>query len=119
MDRSQDNSAESGMERPGDSNVKSPTSRRSIIVAANDQLSCNLEGEAVILNLKNGVYYGLDPVGARIWDLIQTPMTPDEIRDVLVNEFDVEPDRCEHDILLLLQQLADEGLIAVKDETTA
>ena len=46
-------------------------------------------------------------------------MTPDELRDVLVNEFDVEPDRCEHDILLLLQQLADEGLIAVKDETTA
>jgi hypothetical protein len=99
--------------------VKSPISRRSIIVAASDQVSCDLEGEAVVLNLTNGVYYGLDPVGARIWNLIQRPMTADEIRDTLVNEYDVEPSRCERDLQALLQKMAAEGLIEVKDDTPA
>jgi hypothetical protein len=108
-----------GLESPGDVGVKSPISRRSIIVATNDQVSCDLDGETVILNVKSGVYYGLDLVGARIWDLIQRPMTAGEIRDALVNEYDVAPDRCEHDILLLLQELAVKGLIEVKGESLA
>lgn len=91
----------------------------SIIVAASDQVSCNLAGEAVILNLKNGVYYGLDPIGARIWDLIQEPMTVNEIRDVILKEHDVEPDRCERELLALLQELATVGLIEVRDDTAA
>jgi len=48
-------------------------SEESRLVVSKDQVSCDLAGEAAILNLKNGVYYGLDPVGARIWNLIQEP----------------------------------------------
>ena len=48
-------------------------SDRSVVVAAKDQVSCDLAGEAAILNIKSGVYYGLDPVGARIWSLVQEP----------------------------------------------
>ena len=99
--------------------MKRPISGRPVIVAASDQVSCDLEGEAVILNLKNGIYYGLDPVGARIWNLIQTPTTAGEVRDALVNEYEVEPGRCESDLLALLQKLAAEGLIEVKDDTAA
>ena len=43
------------------------------MVATKDQVSCDLAGEAAILNIKSGVYYGLDPVGARIWNLMQEP----------------------------------------------
>ena len=43
----------------------------SIVVAAKAQVSCDLEGEAAILHRDSGVYYGLDPVGARIWRLVQ------------------------------------------------
>ena len=39
-----------------------------------------------------------------------------EIRELLLKEYDVEPDRCERDLLVLLQKLASEGLIEVKDE---
>jgi hypothetical protein len=65
------------------------------------------------------VYYGLDAVGARIWSLIQEPRTVNEIRDILLEEYEVEPERCERDLLALLQKLADEGLIEVKDEASA
>jgi hypothetical protein len=81
------------------------------IVATKDQVSCDLAGEAAILNLKNGVYYGLDPVGARIWNLIQEPKTLAQIRETILAEYDVEPDRLNADLHSLLAQLADQQLI--------
>ena len=87
---------------------------RSVIVAVKDQVSCNLAGEAAILNIKSGVYYGLDPVGARIWSLLQDPRTVDDIRSTIVDEYDVEPERCERDLIDLLEKLLAEGLIEAK-----
>jgi Coenzyme PQQ synthesis protein D (PqqD) len=86
------------------------------IVAIQDQVSTKLENEAVILNIKDGVYYGLNPVGARIWDLLQEPVTVGEIRDILVDEYEVDPLRCKEDLLNLLQDLSDRGLIGLTDE---
>ncbi len=84
-------------------------------MATRDQVSSDLKGEVAILDLKAGVYYGLDDVGARIWNLIQEPKAVSEIRDTLLQEYDVEADRCERDLLALLQRLADEGLVEVED----
>ena len=58
-------------------------SDRSVVVATKDQVSCDLAGEAAILNIKNGVYYGLDPVGARIWNLMQEPRAVAEIQNAI------------------------------------
>lgn len=91
----------------------------SVVVATREQVSCDLAGEAVILNLGSGEYFGLDPVGARVWSLIQEPRSVREVRDSLLEEYDVEPDVCERDILELLKQMAAEGLIEVKDESGA
>jgi hypothetical protein len=93
---------------------KSVVSGGSTVVAAKDQVSSDLGGEVAILDLKAGVYYGLDAVGARIWSLIQEPITVNEIRDILLEEYEVEPERCERDLLALLQRLADEGIIEVE-----
>jgi hypothetical protein len=91
-------------------------SESSIIVVTKDQVSCDLSGEAAILNLKSSVYFGLNTVGASIWKLIQEPRTVKEIRDAILEEFDVEPDLCEHDVLELLQELSTHGLIEIVDE---
>lgn len=97
--------------------MKGRVTPQTIVAAAREQVSCDLDGEAAILNLKSGVYYGLDPVGARVWSLIQEPQTVDSIRDALVEEYDVEPARCLSDLLDLLEELAEEGLLEVKNET--
>jgi hypothetical protein len=94
-------------------------SEKTVVVAARDQVSCDLAGEAAILNIKNGVYYGLDPVGARIWNLMQQPRAVVEIQRTIVGEYDVEPERCSRDLLGLLEKLLSEGLIEVKDGSTA
>jgi hypothetical protein len=92
-------------------------SDRSTIVVTKDQVSCDLSGEAAILNLKTSVYFGLNTVGASIWKLIQEPRKVSEIRDAILKEYDVEPDRCETDLLALLQELLEKELIEVKNET--
>ena len=94
-------------------------SGRSTVVAVKEQASCNLAEEVVILNLKAGVYYGLNPVAARIWNLIQEPKTVHEIRNAILEDYDVDPDRCEGDLLELLRDLAAKELIEVNEETAS
>ena len=86
------------------------------VAAARDQVSCDVGGEAAILQLASGVYYSLDAVGSRIWALVQSPRSVREIRDTLLAEYDVPAARCERDLLGLLQALAAEQLIEVQDE---
>lgn len=86
------------------------------VVRSPDQASADLGGEAAILNLKDGVYYGLGAVGARIWELIEEPRTVRDVRDTLCAEYDVEPDRCERDLVALLKELAEHDLITVVDD---
>jgi len=93
--------------------------RSSRVIAARDQVSCDLGGEAAILQLASGIYYGLNPVGARVWALLQQPRTVREIRDALLAEYDVGPERCERDLVALLQTLAAERLIEVRHDAVA
>jgi hypothetical protein len=94
-------------------------SNDTIIVAAEDQVSSDLGGEVAILDLKVGVYYGLDEVGARVWELIQEPRAVGDVRDILLKEYDVAPERCERDLFALLERLAERGLVEVRDEASA
>jgi hypothetical protein len=91
-------------------------SERSTIVVTKDQVSADLSGEAAILNLKTSTYFGLNTVGASIWKLVREPKTVSQIRDAILQEYDVEPDRCEHDIMELLQELSKHGLIEIIEE---
>lgn len=79
-----------------------------------DQVSSELDGEEVILNLKDGTYYGLNEVGARIWALLQEATTLLQVRDQIVEEFDVEAEQCEQDLVTLVQELEDAGLVTIQ-----
>jgi len=70
----------------------------------------------VILDRRDGVYYGLEDVGARIWNLLQGRTTVAAIRDALQAEYDVEDARCERDVGALVAELADRGLIRIIEE---
>lgn len=85
----------------------------SIVSISREQVSSELAGDVVILNLAAGVYHGLDATGARVWQLIQQPRRVREVRDFLLCEYDVEADRCERDLLELLEDLAHHGLLEV------
>jgi hypothetical protein len=89
------------------------------IVVSDEQVFTTLGGEAVILGLRDGVYYGLDSVGARIWELIAEPRRVAELVATIVEEFDVTAERCEHDVIALLNDLAARGLVRELEESSA
>lgn len=92
-------------------------SEASIVTASKDLLFCELSDGAVILALKSGVYYGLDAVGTRIWSLIQQPRSMHAILAVLIEEYDVDAERCGQDLREILQEMLSLDLIEVQDET--
>jgi hypothetical protein len=87
----------------------------STVVASDEQVSCDLAGETVILNHKDSIYYGLDEVGTSVWSFIQEPRRVAEIRDSVLREYHVEADRCERDVIALVEKLAERGLVEVRN----
>jgi Coenzyme PQQ synthesis protein D (PqqD) len=74
-------------------------------------LAACVEDEVVALDVERGVCFGLDGVGSRIWRLLEAPNTARSLCEVLVGIYEVDPETCEREVLGLLQDLADEGLV--------
>lgn len=69
------------------------------------------EDGAVLLHIDSGTYHGVNPVGARIWDLLESPRSPDEIGDALASEFEVEREVVDQDVEEFLEGLRERELI--------
>jgi hypothetical protein len=83
------------------------------VAAADDAISTEVAGEAVILHLEDGVYFGLNEVGSRVWSLLTEPVRVGDVCSVIENEYDVDPETCRRDVLRLLEELADHDLLRV------
>ena len=83
------------------------------IAIPEDVLFRELDDEAVLLNLKTGTYFGLNPAGLRIWQLIGQGQSLRQALEVLRVEFEVEADVVERDLLALCRELCSHGLVEV------
>jgi len=99
--------------------VKGTYNQLSIVKKISDQVSCDMAGEAIVLNMKSGVYFGMDEVGALIWSLLEKPRTIGEIRDAILEEYDVDSDSCDRDLMSFLDSLQTAGLVEIDNDTTA
>ncbi len=77
-----------------------------------------LDGEAVILNLKTGVYFSLNAVGTRIWQLIEEHGDPAKIRETMLQEYEVQPEALDLDLQQVLSQLVEKGLVLQHEAST-
>ena len=85
-----------------------------LVVASPELLATTFGEETVILNVSDGKYYGLENVGARIWSLLNQPVTVAALLDAIVAEYEVEPRRCARELNELLRRLEAQGLIQVR-----
>ena len=86
-----------------------------VVVRNEDRLlTTTVDDELVGLSIDQGVCYGLNVVGTRIWALIATPRSIDSLCDELLSEFDVEADECRQEVIELLEALRTEGLVTVR-----
>src|SRR5262245_31368766 len=83
------------------------------LCARSGQSSCRLGDESVVLDLKQGRYFGMNDVAARVLELLDRPRSLAELKETLVAEYDVEPARCEADLGALASRLVELGLVEI------
>jgi hypothetical protein len=99
------------------SNNSSPPdqfSPETMMVATRQQVSCGLGDEVVILSMESGAYFGLNPVAARIWELLQERRTIGSVRDILLEEYEgIDAEGCMRQLVDVLRQLVEWELLAI------
>ena len=93
---------------------RSTLDESSVIVAVDHATSAQVEGESVILDMEEGVYYGLNPTGSRIWEAIQEGRRVEEVVSVILEQYDVEPEKCRKDVVSLIKRLEKNDLVKIK-----
>ena len=88
-------------------NINNVVSRR------NDIDTTDLNGEIVMMDLEKGRYFSLNGVGSRIWEIIEEPIGINKIVDCLLEEYDVNRNECEENVLEFLDKLDDANIICV------
>ncbi len=78
-------------------------------------VSAQLDGEAVLLNVDSGVYFGLDSVGTRIWELLSVGAGEAEIFDRLLDEYQVDAQQLHRDLAGFLDVLVSKSLVRAAD----
>jgi hypothetical protein len=74
-------------------------------------LYSDLKGEAVILNMENGKYYGLNGVGVSIWKALSDAASVTEIESAILAEYEVDAETCRAEVQAFVSQMLDEKLI--------
>jgi hypothetical protein len=97
--------------------------KASQIVASPEAVSVDLSSNGVecvvILSLVDGVYYEIQGFGARLWEMVQTPLSFEELLNAILEEYEVEEERCAADLTVLLTDLHERGLVEVRSQGTS
>lgn len=65
----------------------------------------DLSGEKVMVDFDNGKYFLIKGVGNDIWDMLQDEITPNEIIEKLLSEYDVSREECEKSVMEFLEKM--------------
>jgi hypothetical protein len=76
-------------------------------------LFSEIDADKVMIDIDRGLYFGLNSVGADIWDLLSSPQTPANIIAVLEKSYDVSPEICRQETMALLESLLHANLVEI------
>jgi hypothetical protein len=82
-----------------------------IVKQSKNQVSCCLNDEVAILNLESTMYFGLDEVGAYIWEALNEPRPVSEICGMVLDKFEVDKVACTADVFNFITRLEKAGLV--------
>lgn len=91
----------------------------SVVSRASDVVFSKLDDELLAIDAQAGYCYSMNETAGRIWELIDVPVTVDELCSQLRGEFSVDELVCQNEVIVLLGNLLDSGLIQVKNAQTA
>ena len=88
--------------------------RDSRVRRGDEVLHREVGGEAVLVDLGSGRYFGLDEVGTQVWAGMERETSVAALVERVAAEFAVEPERAEKDLIALLRDMAKRGLVKVR-----
>lgn len=78
-----------------------------------DLLSSRMDEETVMMHPESGKYFSLNPVATRIWELLETPKTIDDLMKFLLDEFEAKPEVCENETKEFIRVLLEKEMLDV------
>ena len=87
-----------------------------ILVASEHVAFAELEGEAVLLDVSAGQYYGLNELGAVIMSHLKEPISLDALRARILAQFNVEQAQLDADLVAFLEEMVKYKLVQVKGD---
>lgn len=78
-----------------------------------DLIATDMDGDTVMMSIEHGAYYGVGGVGSRVWELIESPVTVDQIIQTICAEYEVGQVQCQEDMLFFLHELEKNELVTV------
>jgi hypothetical protein len=91
---------------------------RQVVLPSPQVISQEVAGETVLLDLESEHYFGLDPVGTRIWQLMAEQGTLQDIVDTMMMEYQVAESQLVNDLRSLVDELQRRGLATLGDART-
>ena len=83
-----------------------------------EMIFTDLDDTVVMMDSDKGVCYELDPVGARIWNLLETARSVKELCELLAGDYDVTPEACRRDVLEFLERMHELEIMGVRAPAT-
>lgn len=88
-----------------------PITLETKVAQSQDIMASSVDSEVVMANISTDKYYGLNPVSTRIWQLLEQPKSLVEVCDVLVEQYDVDKQICQNDVLTFVRKMVDEQIL--------
>lgn len=86
-----------------------------IVSQSEGNIVSDMDGEKVMLSISNGKYYNLGEIGGVIWDLIKTPTSISQLINTLLDQYEIEQNECQEQVLSFLEKLVEEKLIKLEE----
>lgn len=84
------------------------------VARSQNHVSCDLDGEVLLLSIENGCYYHMNETASRIWELLDSPHPAGAICTALAEEYDVDRETCEQEVLRMLAEMRQAGLVVAE-----
>jgi len=84
-----------------------------IIKKSDTLLEANLEDSLALMSIEDGKYYGMNPIGKAVWELLDEPIEAKKIIDKLLNDFSIDAETCQKETITFLHQLLERKMIYV------
>ena len=84
------------------------------IIARNESIFAGeIDDELVMVSIDSGTYFVLNLTARRIWEILEAPMSINDVCDKLIDEYEIDPQTCKAEVLQFVEKLQEKQVITI------